>query len=215
MLTIYQLYQTLLSRYGRQHWWPAASDYQMLIGAILTQNTHWRNVEKAFANLGDSLNPDAILQMDTPQLAALIRPSGYHNQKAERIKLFTEWFAHYDCDVNNVKKVALAPLRRQLLALKGVGKETADCMLVYAFHKPSFVIDAYTRRLFSRIGFEVAKDYDDFQLTVEAAIPRRLSVYNEFHALIVMHGKMHCSAKPLCQGCPLAEKCNFYVNQIT
>ena len=207
MLSVTDVYQKLLAYYGNQHWWPADSDYEMLIGAILTQNTNWRNVEKAFASLGDKLNPQSILQLEQSQLAQLIRSAGYHNQKAERIKLFTQWFSRYNYDVNQLKIMPLEQLRVMLLSLKGVGKETADCMLVYAFDKPSFVIDAYTRRLFSRIGFDVPKNYDDFRIFIERSIPEQLSVYNEFHALIVVHAKMHCLAKPICLGCPLEKGC--------
>lgn len=207
-----KIYQKLLDYYGYQSWWPAMSDYEMLIGAMLTQNTNWRNVDKAFANLGDKLTPQAIAEMTHDELAALIRPAGYYNQKAERIKLFTEWFRQYDYDVNQIKKLPLSQLRPMLLNLKGVGKETADCMLVYAFDKPSFVIDAYTRRLFNRFGYDVPKNYDDFREFIEREIPKDVQLYNEFHALIVVHAKKHCQTKPVCQGCPLENECLKIIN---
>lgn len=208
MMSIFAIYQRLFSHYGHQHWWPAKSHYEMLIGAILTQNTNWRNVDKALINLGERLEPAIIAAMPLDELIELIKPAGFYNQKARYIQEFTQWFAKYHYDVDEVSLVPLEPLRKALLHLKGIGRETADCMLVYAFDKPSFVIDAYTRRVFTRIGFIVPKNYDDFRRMIEDAIPRDVLIYNEFHALIVEHAKIHCQAKPICLNCPLFEVCD-------
>ncbi|MBP9642498.1 MAG: endonuclease III domain-containing protein [Budvicia sp.] len=208
MLSVPEIYQRLFERYGQQHWWPAESAYEMLVGAVLTQNTHWRNVEKALGNLGNQLKPQVISAMPHDQLANLLRPSGYYNQKAERLRLLSQWFIRYDCDVNAIRRIDGALLRHTLLSLKGVGRETADCMLVYAFDKPFFIIDTYTRRLFSRIGYDVPESYEHFRLLIEQQLPPSVELYNEYHALIVALGKEHCAAKPCCSGCPLERDCH-------
>lgn len=210
MINIDELYTKLLTAYGHQHWWPSNSPFETMVGAILTQNTNWSNVTKAIQNLGDECNPKAIVDMDVDVLAEKIRPSGYFNQKAERLKILATWFAGYNFDIEVLKKKETKDLRKELLSLKGVGPETADDMLVYVFDKPSFVIDTYTRRLFERLGYSVPKSYDDFRVMIEQGIPKDVQIYNEYHGLIVIHAKEHCQKKPVCLNCTLAKNCEFY-----
>lgn len=203
------IYNKLLKEYGQQNWWPANNSYEMMIGAILTQNTSWTNVEKTIANFQNDLSPERVLFLSDEELASLIRPSGFHNQKSKRIKNLTHWFKSYDYRVNTAREKDGNTLRNELLKISGVGKETADCILTYALEKPYFVVDTYTRRLFSRIGIDVPKDYDEFRKLIENWIDRDLYVYNEYHALIVEHGKRHCKKKPVCEGCPLSKLCDY------
>lgn len=205
---ISSIYRQMKNHYGDLEWWPAESDYEMMVGAILTQNTTWTNVEKALLNLGDQLSPDRILQLGQDQLAELIRPSGYYNQKAKKLKAFTEWFQRYDFDVRNTISKDTETLRHELLEIFGVGRETADCILTYSLGKPSFVIDTYTRRLFGRIGIQVPDDYDEFRAIFEEVLGKDNKVYGQFHGLIVAHSKQFCKKTPKCEGCPLGRLCD-------
>lgn len=201
------VFNKLLCAYGRQNWWPSDSIYEMMIGAILTQNTSWSNVEKAIENLQGSLIPEIIERMDVDKLAELIHPSGFYNQKAVKVKDLTEWYRVYDYKVMNTKDIDCETIRNELLSIKGIGRETADCILTYALNKPSFVIDAYTRRVFKRLGFPVPKNYDEFRKMFEDVLPKDLYRYGEYHALIVRHCKEHCISRPKCDGCPLERIC--------
>ena len=192
---------------GKKSWWPAATAFEMMAGAILTQNTNWQNVEKALANLGDKLSPRFILEISDEKLAELIRPSGYHNQKAKKLKALCEWFAKYDFDIEKASVLKKSTLRKKLLAINGVGNETADSILVYALNKTSFVIDAYTRRIFSRLGFGVPKDYNEFRQIFEVSVPGNIETYDYYHGLIVEHAKVFCTKLPQCKGCPLNDIC--------
>lgn len=202
---------------GKKSWWPANSAFEMMVGAILTQNTNWKNVEQALTNLGDNLYPQFILKTEHETLASIIRPSGYHNQKAKKLKSLCSWFKKYNFDVEKASAVNLKTLRKELLAINGVGGETADGILVYALNKKSFVIDAYTRRIFSRLGFNVPKDYDEFRLMFENAVPRDVETYDYYHGLIVEHAKEFCTKTPQCKGCPLNNVCEKkeVINQTT
>lgn len=202
-----KVFETLLKRYGEMNWWPAKNDYEMMVGAILTQNTTWKNVEKAILNFTDNLTPEFVENIEIAELSEIIRPSGYYNQKAIKLKEITKWFARYSYDINEARKLDGNFLRKELLNVKGVGQETADSILTYALQKPFFVVDTYTRRLFARIGVNVPKKYDDFRLKIQANIPKSLYIYNEYHALIVEHAKHHCKKKPICQDCPLEDIC--------
>ena len=204
MINVYNL---LLNHYKTRKWWPANSDYEMMIGAILTQNTTWKNVEKAISNLKDVLNPIDILKMDNDVLAEYIRPSGYYNQKTLKLKALTRWYEKYKFDIEEAKKKDGVTLRHELLEIKGVGPETADCILTYALDKPYFIIDTYTRRLFERVGFIVPEDYDDFRLMIENSIVKDTYLYKEYHSLIVEHSKQYCMKTPNCQGCPIYDYC--------
>lgn len=231
-----------------------------MVGSILTQNTSWKNVEKAIGNLKSKtlLDPHKLLKISTKRLASLLKPSGYFNIKTRRLKSFLNYLiSHYNGDLKGMKRRALKPLREELLQVDGIGKETCDSILLYALNKPIFVVDAYTRRIFSRIGFFTEKaNYDEIQdffmkNLVSPASPKRepasptqrgergegfsglnglnrirnsgagritnhqspITIYNEYHALIVKHGKTLCKKIPLCKECPLlALSCTFGKN---
>ena len=177
------------------------------MGAVLTQNTAWSNVEKAIANFGDSLSPETVAGLDMDALADLIRPSGFFNQKAVYLKEVTSWFLKYEYSVEKVKHHPLEKTRKELLAVKGVGRETADSILLYAFDYPTFVVDAYTKRLFERLFIDVNLDYDSIKSYFESRLEPDVKLYNNLHAMIVINAKEHCRKKPSCAGCPLAEAC--------
>lgn len=202
-----KVFEKLLNKYGKRHWWPSKNEYEMMVGAILTQNTTWNNVEKAIDNFGEKLTPEFIENIDTIELSNIIRSSGYYNQKAIKLKEMTKWFQRYSYNINEARKIDGEFLRDELLKVKGIGEETADSILTYALHKPYFVVDTYTRRLFKRLGVDVPKRYDEFRLKIQANIPKDLYIYNEYHALIVEHAKKHCKKKPICVSCPLDDVC--------
>ncbi len=202
------IFKKLYKQYGSQHWWPGETAFEVAIGAILTQNTNWENVEKAIHKLRPYLKPEIIHHMENDQLAEYIRPSGYYNVKAKRIKNFLNWFETYHYSFNIVQKKQVEHIREELLQINGIGKETADSIILYALHKPIFVIDAYTRRFFQRLGFNVPEDYDAFRQMFEEHIEKDEQLYNEYHALIVIHSKERCRRKPLCSECIFIDKCN-------
>ena len=206
--TIPTIYETLHAHYGDLNWWPAETPYEVMVGAVLTQNTAWSNVEKAIANFGSRLSPKAVLDAEHQELAKIIHPAGFFNQKTGYLKAVTEWFAKYDFDVQAVKREPMEKMRSELLAVKGVGKETADSILLYAFDFPTFVVDAYTVRLCERFPIEIGKGYDAVKACFEENIPQSVRVYNNYHALIVINAKEHCrKKKPLCGTCPLGHIC--------
>lgn len=207
LMNIQGIYDKLYDRYGPQNWWPAETPFEMMVGAILVQNTNWRNVDKALLKVGPYLTPEGIESMPTDQLAALIRSSGFFNIKAKRIKAYLAWFKTYDYDVNKVKKMDQQQLRSDLLHVHGVGRETADVLLLYAFEKPVFVVDAYVRRIFYRLGFDMPTSYDAFRKLIESKFTGDVACYNEYHALLVEHAKVHCKATPICERCPLFTMC--------
>jgi len=199
----------LLAAYGPQQWWPADSPFEMMVGAILTQNTNWKNVEKAISNLKELriLDATSISNCDTDKLATAIRVSGFYRQKAERLRLFSHFYIQHG-KTSNLKKRSASELRKLLLQLHGIGPETADSMLLYALDKPLFVVDAYTKRIFSRIGlFDSTLKYDAVQGYFHEQLKEDLSIFQEFHALIVEHAKRYCKASPLCEQCPLNIAC--------
>ena len=202
-----RVYAALRKAYGHQKWWPGDTSFEVMIGAILTQNTAWANVEKAISNLkkAKGLSFEALRRIPTKKLSQLIRPAGYFNVKADRIKCFMD-FLDRECrgDLSKLKQKTMPVLRGQLLAVKGVGPETADSILLYALDKTSFVIDAYTKRIFSRHG--LARDHETYERWREIftqALPGRRDLYNDFHAQIVRTGKDHCRKVPRCERCPL------------
>ena len=203
------VFDSLLSAYGPQYWWPGDTPFEIMVGAVLTQNTAWSNVEKAIANLAsrDKLSPEAILAARRDHLANWLRPSGYFNVKAERLKNFSRCYVEaggYDA----LSKLDTGTLRDTLLSVNGVGPETADDMLLYAFGRPVFVIDAYTRRLFSRLGFIAGDEaYEDLRLACEDKLGAKAGLYNDFHALIVLHAKTICRVRPRCDDCMLRVNC--------
>lgn len=212
MLTPYQIYQRLFKLYGRQQWWPAESAFEVMVGAILTQNTSWSNVEKVITNLKQEklLSCDKLIKLSERRLASFLKPVGYFNVKARRLKNFCNWYQAVKCP----EEIETADLRRELLSINGVGPETADDMLLYAFHRPVFVIDAYTRRLFSRLDLiDDNQDYEVLRGWFEGKLKRhdnKINLFNEYHALIVRHAKERCRArKPVCEACCLNEGCSF------
>jgi endonuclease-3 related protein len=202
-----EVYQKMLGHFGPRNWWPGHTAFEVCMGAILTQNTAWSNVEKAIANLEreQCLSPEAIENVSHEKLAELIRPSGYYNQKAKKLKTFVRFFAReYASSFPRWQKEPLGMSREKLLGVNGIGPETADSILLYALGKPIFVADAYTRRIFSRHGFfEESCNYEQMQMFFTRHLPEDTSLYNEFHALVVYTGKTFCRARPACEGCPL------------
>jgi endonuclease-3 related protein len=202
-----QMYQLLIERFGPQGWWPGQSTTEIIIGAILTQNTSWKNVEKAIANLNAAhcLDFDKLNAMHTDFIAELIRPAGYYNIKAARLKNFVNWlFAEYRGDLHLVENVSTDLLREKLLSIKGIGRETADSILLYAFERPVFVIDTYTFRVLSRhYLIDEYCEYDQMKDLFERNLKLDTKLFNEFHALFVCVGKDFCKPRPKCQGCPL------------
>lgn len=201
------IYTSLFACYGELHWWPAKTPYEVIVGAVLTQNTAWGNVEKALANFNGELSPERIVKMETTELAEIIRPAGFFNQKAVYVKAVTEWFSRYGYDVSAIRKEPLRKIRSELLAVKGVGRETADSILLYAFDFPTFVVDAYTVRLCSRYPIIAGKEYETIKGYFEQHLSPSAEIYNNFHALIVANAKRHCRKKPICADCPLEPRC--------
>ena len=182
-----QIYNELLKQFGPQHWWPADSAYEVVVGAILTQNTNWKNVEKVINSLKkeNKLNEKAILEITISELENLIRSSGFYKQKAERLKLATKkWF-----ELKDKNDLSIDVLRKELLSVKGIGKETADSIILYAFEKPIFVIDAYTRRFCKKYFNFESKNYDEYRTFFEDNLSQDLELFKEYHALIVEWAK--------------------------
>ncbi|MBI4439030.1 endonuclease III domain-containing protein [Candidatus Woesearchaeota archaeon] len=209
-----QTYHLLRRRYGKQSWWPTTTDnrpFEVMVGAILTQNTSWRNVEKAIGSLAAQglIDPQRMASAQKEKLAEAIRPSGYYNQKAERLQLLARHVIQ-NRGAKAMKKKPLSQLREELLSIKGIGHETADSILLYALNKPAFVIDTYTRRIFTRLGLcRPESGYHELQELITRHLPVSTQLYSEYHALIVQLGKEHCRKKPECKGCPLQTNCQF------
>lgn len=206
-------YQRLLAAYGPQHWWPGDTPFEVMVGAVLTQNTAWANVERAIANLKSTqaLSVLAILAMTDAGLADLIRPAGYFNVKARRLKALCAFLVDQGVAAapERLREAASLPeLRRRLLAVHGVGEETADSILLYALDLPIFVVDAYTRRVFSRLGLLTGQEtYGQIQDAFQSHLPADGALYNDYHALIVHLGKTVCRPRPRCAECPLRPLC--------
>lgn len=210
-----EIYDALFEHFGPQHWWPAKTPFEVCLGAILTQNTAWSNVEKAIANLlsADVLDVHALDKIDPDRLAELIRPSGYFNQKAKRLQIFARFLLdHFDGDTKRMFAIGEKELRPVLLDLNGIGPETADSMLCYGGGLPVFVVDGYTRRIFSRLGLVPDDiDYAQTQTFFMKHLPRDVSLYNDYHAQIVSLGAQNCKkSRPVCRGCPISEKCIYF-----
>jgi len=221
------IYDALYQQYGAQHWWPADTAFEVMAGAILTQNTAWTNVEQALGQINKhhALDPHILLSTADHVLAEWLRPSGYFNIKCRRLKNYCDWY------VSNGGYEALDTLntqylRQSLLQVNGVGHETADDILLYAFGRAVFVIDTYTRRIFSRLGLiDSSNNYETLRAWFEGDLEKdlcrrrntktvsnkiRASLYNEYHALIVVHAKDICKSKPLCPQCCLVNQCTYY-----
>ena len=198
-----ELYNRLLNAYGPQHWWPAETAFEIMVGAVLTQNTAWINVEQAIANLKDAgklaLNP--MSRMTERRLARLIRPSGYFNVKARRLKALCSWLQAAG-GVHRLRRIPTERLRPALLTVHGIGPESADAILLYAFKRPVFVIDAYTRRLLKTLNLSYGDEpYDVLRSGFESALAADAAMFNEYHALIVRHAKEKCINTVACRHC--------------
>ncbi len=224
-----EVYNRLMDRFGPTGWWPvidlrrkgcvyddrpiaSSHRFEIAVGAVLTQNISWKNVEKALLRLKEegALSPAGIASLEKDRLAEMIRSTGYHNQKAETLKVLLEWMKGYRYSLLRASRRPSAGLRRELLALKRIGPETADSILLYALDKPFFVVDAYTRRVFSRLGLlEGGEEYPVVQDRFQRNLPEDLNVYREYHGLIVELAKIHCKKRPLCEGCPLIGVCEM------
>ena len=200
-------YEALLGRYGRQHWWPGETAFEVMVGAVLTQNTNWGNVEKAIGNLraAGKLTAEGIMALPDERLAALIRPAGYFNIKTRRLKNLVRWFcAECGGDMEVLRAWSVYRLREELLGVKGVGRETADSIILYAAGQATFVVDRYTYRVLLRHGcIDRESDYEMIKEYCEGHLPSDADLFNELHALIVRVGKEHCKPRAKCAGCPL------------
>ncbi len=208
---LHDIYACLCAAFGPQHWWPGETPFEVMVGAILTQSAAWTNVEKAIANLkaAGALSPEAIRSMPEEELARLVRPSGYFNAKAKKLKALVAWLGRYGDDLAQAFAGDLAEKRAELLAVHGVGPETADSILLYAAQKPTFVVDAYTRRVLGRLGLmPEAAGYEACRALFMRHLAPSEAHYNEYHALFVRLGKDICrKGQPRCQECPLRGRC--------
>lgn len=203
-----EIYEKMLARFGPQKWWPAKEPFEVIIGAILTQNTNWTNVEKAINNLRAEklLAPERLHKTDIKKLAQLIKPTGYFNIKAKRLKNFLDWFFEvYQGNLKEMFNQDKDTLGEELLGISGVGRETADSIILYAAQKPSFVIDAYTYRIFARHRLIPEESiYEEIKEFFEENLPEDTKLFNEYHALLVRLGKEYCKkTNPRCDECPL------------
>jgi endonuclease-3 related protein len=202
-----EIYERLFEAFGPQHWWPGETRFEIIVGAILTQNTSWANVAKAIANLKGAglLEPDRLHALDAAELEPLIRPAGYFRLKAKRLRNFTQWLLdNYEGRLDALDAVQTRRLREELLGISGIGPETADSILLYALERPVFVVDTYTARVAVRHGLiEPDINYDWLQHLFESNLEPDVPLFNEFHALLVHVGKDFCKPKPRCAACPL------------
>jgi endonuclease III related protein len=208
------IYALLRSRFGPRDWWPADTPFEVMVGAILTQNTSWLNVERAINNLkrARALSPKKMSRIELDKLEQLVRPSGYFRQKAKRLKIFLEFFfaPPINGSLRKMRKIEAGRMREMLLSVKGIGPETADSILLYALDKPVFVVDAYTRRIFSRLGLVDEKiGYEELKAFFEKDLPSDAGLYNDYHAQLVALGNQYCKKRALCKECPLLalDKC--------
>ena len=211
-LSLPELYSNLRKHFGHQGWWPAQTRDEIIIGAILTQQTSWKNVEKAISNLREArlLGLESIRKAKQHSIELCIRPSGFYKQKAAHLKDFAEYLhSRYD-GIDSMFSKDSGELRQELLSIKGIGKETADSIMLYVAGKHMFIIDAYTRRITSRIyGSDPKIPYDELRFDISASIPEDLDMYKDFHAQFVELGKRYCKKKPLCNDCPVKSYCQY------
>ena len=205
------IYERLLARYGPQHWWPGRTPFEVVVGAILTQSTAWANVARAISNLeaAVALSPGTLQALPLEHLEELVRPSGYYHAKARKLRAFTTLLAEeYGGELEPLLALPGPELRRRLLDTYGIGPETADSICLYAAGVPYFVVDAYTRRVFARLGLVAERvGYPELQALFMDNLPADVPLFNEYHALIVRHGKEVCRKRPRCAGCTLADLC--------
>lgn len=206
-----KIYQKLLKHFGKQKWWPAKTKFEVIVGAILTQRTNWKNVEKAIQRLkeAEKLNILSLATEEKRYIEDLIHPSGFYKQKTERLILLSRYILeNYEGVLHSFFKKSIKEMRRELLSLKGIGPETADSILLYSAEKLILPIDAYTLRIFTRVRSSV-ENYSQMQRYLMDELPQEIEVYKEFHALIVKLGKVFCKKKPLCHLCPLENTCKM------
>ena len=210
-LSTIEIFDRLLEHHDPQHWWPADSPFEVMVGAILVQSTAWTNAEHAIRNLksADALSPSAIRDLDTADLESLIRPSGFFRVKSKKLVAFCRFLGErYQDDVDSMTGQQTESLRDQLLTVYGIGEETADDILLYALGHPVFVVDAFTRRIFSRLGLcDQKASYRALQDMFHEEIEPDADLYGEYHALIVRHGNTVCKRRPTCNECPLSSDC--------
>ena len=205
------IYNQLLEHFGNQHWWPAETKFEVIVGAILTQQTTWKNVEKAIKNLkeGNLLEPKKLFRLPVKRLENIIRPCGFFKLKTKRLRSFLKFFIeNYNGNLEKMFKNPLNELRKNIISVNGIGPETCDSILLYAGEKAVFVVDAYTFRLCKRYPIIDSKDYEEVREFFEKNLPKDVNLFKEFHALIVELGKNYCKTKPLCNQCPLRGNCN-------
>jgi endonuclease-3 related protein len=210
-LLLEEIYRRLFEKFGPQHWWPGETPFEVMIGAVLTQSASWKNVETAITNLKAAglMSPAALRKKSLEEISPLIRSAVYYNVKAHKLEALVEYIGNAcEDDLDRLFEKETGQLRDELLAVWGIGEETADSILLYAAGKPVFVIDAYTRRIMSRTGVQPEKDtYSDWQSLFMKNLPADVALFNEYHALLVHIGKETCRPKPLCPGCPLSDSC--------
>lgn len=207
------IYQRLFNHYGPLHWWPAEEPFEVMVGAILTQSAAWTNVQKAIANLKSNgvMSPQQIRSIPVEALSRLVYPSGYYNAKARKLKALALYLGErYDDSLSALFAGDTYELREELLGVHGIGEETADSIILYAAGKPIFVIDAYTRRTFFRLGLCPEKEtYHRLQAMFMDNLPHDPQLFNDYHALVVQHGKEVCRKRPLCSECPIKDVCDY------
>lgn len=205
---ITQMYELLEGAFGPQRWWPGDTPFEVMVGAVLTQNTNWTNVEKAIANLKSRglLSPEKLHELPVQVLSELIRPAGYYNVKAKRLRNLIDFlFDNFDGDLDSLFSLGIFDLREQLIRVNGVGRETCDSIVLYAAGKPTFVVDTYTHRVLLRHDLiDAEADYEEVKDVFESSLPADARLFNEFHALLVRVGKSFCRKKPKCSECPLS-----------
>lgn len=202
-----ELYERLREAYGEPLWW-SEDPMVILVESILVQQSKWTRVRQIVLDEPQLIQPDVLLAMDRETLAELIRPTGFHQAKSRTIQALMEWYKTYDFDPRSVSVRALPAIRRELLAIRGIGEETADVILVYAFGQPSFIIDAYTRRLLKRLGLDLETDWG-IRHYFESALPRDHQLYGSLHWLILEHCIQRCRTRPDCPDCPLRKVCCY------
>jgi endonuclease-3 related protein len=212
-----RVFETLLEAYGEQGWWPGSSPLEIIVGAILTQRTTWENASRGIERLADSglLSIEGLARASEETVAAAVRPSGCFRSKARKLKAFAARVEdRYGGDLDRLLDLPTPALRQELLDIYGIGPETADAVLLYAASRPAFVVDAYARRLLERLGVLRGEErYDEVQQVLTEAFPEDVSLFGEFHALIVRHGKARCRSRPSCGDCPLAAECCYVVRE--
>jgi endonuclease-3 related protein len=205
------IHRRMLDRYGPQRWWPGETRFDVMVGAVLTQATAWVNVEKALANLkaADVLSPAGIRSLDEPELARLVYPSGYYNSKARKLKALVDYLGRrFGDDLDAMAREDMASLRSELLAVYGIGEETADDILLFGLGMPSFIVDNYTRRILSRLGILDEKaSYTIYRAFFIDNLPEDRDLFSDYHGLIVRHAKVACRKRPLCHDCCLLDIC--------